>query len=250
MRRFFLGSNRIAGKSITISEHKLVHHLKDVLRFKPERVVEIFDAQANVYLCLIKEILKDKLILEIKDRHRQLNEGQGDKKIKLSVGCAIPKQSKMDEIVDKLTQLGVDRIIPLETERLIVKWDREKKISHYRRWQKIAISASQQSQRPSLPILERIKDMKEILSASDKFDLKLILTLMGERRWLKEVLNSTPAPARNILLLIGPEGDFSPDELKQAKQVNFIPITLGDLVLRVDTAAIAIVSYIRLNENS
>jgi len=82
-----------------------------------------------------------------------------------------------------------------------------------------------------------------VLAESEDFDLKLIPTLLGERESLKNIL--TKPKCRNILVLIGPEGDFTPEEVALAKQAGCIPVSLGDLVLRVETAAIAAVSFIR-----
>jgi 16S rRNA (uracil1498-N3)-methyltransferase len=154
----------------------------------------------------------------------------------------------MDDIIDKLTQLGVDRIIPLETERVIVKWDKNQRVRHLERFQKIALNASQQSQRKALPVIEPIKDIKEVISTAAGYDLKLIPHLMGERKTLKEIfIKNRP---KNILVLIGPEGDFSSAEVALAKRAGFIPVSLGDLVLRVETAAVAIASFIRLYLNN
>ena len=165
-------------------------------------------------------------------------------KVKITVACAIPKASKMDDIVDKLTQLGVDRIIPLETEREIIKLDKHKRIFRQARWKKIALNASRQSQRNTLPAIESIKNIKELLSQVDAYDLRLIPTLTGIREAFQEIL--TKAKAKDILVFIGPEGDFTQEEINLAKRAGFIPVSLGDLVLRVETAAVAVASFIRI----
>lgn len=243
MYRFFSPSCNISANKITLSDKDRIHHIKDVLRFKINDKVIIFDEKGNEYVCFIKEFINDKVILEIKDR--QLFSRK--EKIMITVACAIPKASRMDEIIDKLTQLGVERIIPMETERMIVKLDKHKKILRQDRWKKIALNASLQSQRNTLPIIEPIKDIKQLLSDLEGFDLKLILTLSGERKLLKEVLEESKP--KNILVLIGPEGDFAEEELDLAKSRGCILVSLGDLVLRVETAAVAAVSFIRLYES-
>jgi 16S rRNA (uracil1498-N3)-methyltransferase len=153
----------------------------------------------------------------------------------------------MDDIVDKLTQLGVERIIPLKTERVIIKLDKDKEVSRLARWRKLAQAAAEQSQRQNLPVIEPIKDLKEFLvQAKTLYDLKLISTLMdSKRKSLKEIFKGLKP--QKVLVLIGPEGDFSPEEVDLAKKSGCIPASLGDLVLRVETAAIAVVSYIRLS---
>jgi 16S rRNA (uracil1498-N3)-methyltransferase len=162
----------------------------------------------------------------------------------LTVACAVPKKCKIDDSIDKVTQLGVYRIIPLATERVIVKFEKNKEDSRLVRWRRIALSASQQSQRNSLPIVDPLTDIKVLLSNVRDFDLKLIPTLGGKRKDLSEVIVENKV--KNILVLIGPEGDFTENEVSLAISSGCIPISLGDLVLRVDTAAIAVASFIKL----
>jgi 16S rRNA (uracil1498-N3)-methyltransferase len=201
--------------------------------------VIVFDEQGNEYNCLIRQLSNKTIELKIKARL-----SKRETKIQITVACAIPKKSRMDEIIDKLTQLGVDRIIPLESERVIIKLDKSKKILRKMRWEKIALSSSQQSQRNILPMIEPIKDIKEVLTQAGDFDLKLIPTLMGERKSLRKIL--AKAKPKNILVLIGPEGDFTAEEVDLAIKSGCIPVSLGDLVLRVETAAIAVTSFIKL----
>lgn len=240
MRRFYIPSQNISGNKIIIQDKGLLHHLKDVLRLKRKDEVIIFDDQRNEYQCLI-ERLTDKVILNIKER-QLLSKNRKD--IKITVAVALPKKSKMDEIIDKLTQLGIDRIIPLETKRVTVNLNDKKKKLRHQRWKKIALNASQQSQRNNLPIIDSIKDINEVLSNLQEFDLKLMPTLAGERKSLKEILGKFKP--RNILVLVGPEGDFTEQEVDLAKKAGCITVSLGDLVLRVETACIAVVSFIRL----
>ena len=241
MHRLYCPSQNISDNTIIIDNKEQVHHSKNVLRLKVYEEVIIFDAQGNEYRAILEKLLPKAMIFKIKDKENFILIA---KKVKITVACAIPKGSRMDEIIDKLTQLGADRIIPLETERVIVKLDKHKKISRQERWKKIALNASLQSQRNTLPILEPIKNIKWLLSDSGSFDLKLIPTLIQERKPLKEILEESKT--KNILVIIGPEGDFTSDELVLAKKMGCIPVSLGDLVLRVATAAVAVVSFIRL----
>jgi len=242
MHRFYCSSQNISGNKIIISDSAQVHHIKDVLRLKTEDEVVVFDGQGNEYSCLIEKISQD-VILAVKER-QPVNTHQS---AKVTIACAIPKKSKFDDIVDKLTQVGVDVIIPLLTGRVIVKFDKDKQISRHRRWQEIALSASKQCQRNTIPAIEPVKNIKDVLSQAQKFDLKLIPTLALERQALKDVISKSKA--QNILVLIGPEGDFTPQEAASAIEAGFIPVTLGDLVFRVETAAVAVASFIRLYGN-
>jgi 16S rRNA (uracil1498-N3)-methyltransferase len=241
MHRFFVSCKSISANKIVISDNKQVHYLRDVLRLKVKDKVVAFDEQGNEFNCLIKKNLSGKIILDIKKTNPPAST---QKRISLSLACAIPKRSNMDDIIDKLTQAGVDRIIPLKTKRVIVNFDEEKKRSRLERWCKIAQSAAQQAKRNTLPIIEPVKDIKKVILESKNYALKLIPTLTGERKTLKEVLQ-THKP-RSVLVFIGPEGDFTDEEVDLAKQSGFIPVTLGNLVLRVETAAVAVASFIRL----
>lgn len=241
MHRLYCPSQNISDNTIIIDNKEHVHHAKNVLRLKAYEEVVIFDAQGNTYRAILEKLLPKAMIFKIKGKERLILKPE---KIKITVACAIPKGSRMDELIDKLTQLGAERIIPLETERVIVKLDKHKKIFRQERWKKIAFNASLQSQRNTLPILEPIKNIKGLLSDSGNFDLKLIPALAGERKPLKDILEGSKA--KNILVIIGPEGDFTSDELALAKKMGCIPVSLGDLVLRVATAAVAAVSFIRL----
>jgi 16S rRNA (uracil1498-N3)-methyltransferase len=241
MHRFYTTCQNISGDTILISDKNQVHHIRNVLRLKIKEEVVIFDDKGNEYSSIIEKILPKSVIFKIK---KKLKSFPQKNKLKITVACAIPKKSKMDEIIDKLTQLGVDRIIPLETQRVVIRLDEHKKILRQKRWQKIALNASLQSQRSNLPIIEPIRKIKEVLSKVQDFDLKLIPTLRGNRKSLRETLDKFKP--KNILVLIGPEGDFSPDEVESAKRAGFIPLSLGDLILRVETAAITVASFIRL----
>lgn len=241
MHRLYCPSQNISGGKITIDDRGQVHHARDVLRLKLNEEVIVFDDKGNEYSSILEKALPGSMVFDIKGRSKFL---RNPKKVAITVACAIPKDSRMDEVIDKLTQLGVERIIPMETERVIVKLDKHKKELRLERWRKIALNASQQSQRNTLPILGPVRNIKELLSEAATFDLKLIPTLAGERRPLKEVLSG--AKAKEILVMIGPEGDFTDAELETARKYGCIPVSLGDSVLRVDTAAIAAAAFIRL----
>jgi len=243
VNRFYIEKINSNDKYITLTDPAQLHHLRDVLRIKPKEKVAVFDGLGNEFIVLVSEIKANEAILEIKEKRQTSDAG-----IKITVACAIPKNVKMDDIVDKLTQLGVECLIPIESERVIVKLDKEKKLARLERWEKIAQSATKQSQRSKFIEIKPISSFNEAVLISGDFDLKLIPTLEGERLTLKEVFNRPFEKIKNVIVFIGPEGDFSPTEVALAKKEGFLPISLGRTVLRVDTAAIAVVSFIKLNE--
>ncbi|MFA5096697.1 MAG: RsmE family RNA methyltransferase, partial [Candidatus Omnitrophota bacterium] len=221
---------------------------KDALRLKPGKEVAVFDEKGNEYSCVIGAV-GDKVSLTVKNQSPQ---ARPDHCLRLTVAVAIPKRSKLDEIIDKLVQLGVERVIPLRTERVIVKLDKHKEALRLSRWKKIALVAAKQCNRNTLAVIDPVTSFEEMIARSTQFDLKLILHLEGERRGLKDVLDEKGTAtflkkvAVPFLVLIGPEGDFSAQEVSRAIAAGFMPVTLGDLVLRVDTAAIAVAAFIKL----
>jgi 16S rRNA (uracil1498-N3)-methyltransferase len=243
MPHIYLACPQLIKEKIVIKDLKKIHYLKDVLRLKPQDKITLFDAQGIKYSCQIEEISKQEIILNI------------DKKILapnisplITVAFALIKKAKiMDDLVDKLTQLGVYRIIPMVTKRTIVSWDDKKKFKQIERWQKVLISSSQQSKRNLLPLIDEIKIIDEVLK--EEAELKIILTVSKKAMPLKEIFIKKPIP-KEIIILTGPEGDFSPEEIRSAENEGFIPVSLGRLILRAETASLAVVSFIRLYADS
>ncbi|MFH0855048.1 MAG: RsmE family RNA methyltransferase [Candidatus Omnitrophota bacterium] len=266
MNKFFCKDSDMQEDKINISNKEDVHHIKNVLRLKQGGKVEVSDESGNVYACEIFRI-DDNVHLVVKNKICSTGIDRG---IELTVAVAIPKKAKIDDIIDKLVQLGVRRVIPLKTERVIVKLDKQKEADRFLRWKKIALCAAKQCKRSDLAVIEPVRSFKDVVADSSRFDLKLIPYLGGERRTLRDVLakgdvstflepgarkvETTPfaLKSRNVplfskvMVLIGPEGDFSEEEVQLALSAGFIPVTLGSLVLRVDTAAIAVAGFIRL----
>jgi 16S rRNA (uracil1498-N3)-methyltransferase len=245
MLRLFCSLQNITEGRIVISQADTVHHVKSVLRVKPGEPAVVCDSQGSEYRCVIETLDPGRIVLIIKEKIDALE----TQRIIITAACAIPKKSKFEDIIDKLTQAGVDEIIPMLTERVIVKLDRHKEALRLKRWQKVALSAAEQSQRRILPQISEVLDFLQVLDLAkkEKYDLKLMPYLCGERKALKEVLSA--AKPKKVLFLIGPEGDFTFEEASLAMASGFIPVTLGDLVLRVETAAVVVASFIRLHEN-
>ena len=236
MHRFYL--DHIDGDKVFLSDSAQLHHLRDVLRLKIDDEVIVFDGKGNEYAGVITRIERKQAELKVtplkSSRHH---------KTKITLACAIPKGGRMDDIIDYLTQLGVERIIPMWTERVVVRLDDVRTESRLKRWRKIAENAARQSQRSSILLIDPVTRLENVISDSHDYDLKLIPTLAGERRLIKDVLAG--ARPNDIIVLIGPEGDFTPGEIEMAQSEGFIPVSLGDTVLRVAAAAVAVASYLK-----
>jgi 16S rRNA (uracil1498-N3)-methyltransferase len=236
MHRFYV--DRLDGDMVAVTDAGQLHHLKDVLRLKVGDGVSVFDADGNEYTGAITVIERKKAEIKVTS-----SKAARRSQIRLIIACAIPKSDRMDDIIDQLTQLGVDRIIPMMTERVVVKLDDARKESRLKRWRTIARNAALQSQRNTLPDIEPVTEYSDVIARSTDYDLRMIPNLEGERKLIKDALAST-RPG-NIIVLIGPEGDFTPAEVKLALGQGFIPVSLGDTTLRVATAAVAVAGYIR-----
>ncbi len=236
MHRFYI--EQISGDKAVLTDVAQLHRIRDVLRLKAGDTIIVFDSSGHEYKATITSVGKKRVELNLTPLKARKNSD-----IRLTVACAIPKAGRMDDIIDHLTQLGVERIVPMITDRVVVKLDTTAWEARLSRWQKIAQSAAQQCQRSSVPVISPVTDVKEVINKSQKFDMKLILHLTGKRSLIKDVLaKSRP---KNILVLIGPEGDFTFEEVELALQNGFVPVSLGDTVLRVATAAVAVTAYIR-----
>jgi 16S rRNA (uracil1498-N3)-methyltransferase len=236
MHRFLV--NNIRGDNVVLTDAVQLHHIRDVLRLKVNDEVVVFDNRGHEYKATIISSSKKQVDFKVVPLQKpRVN------KISLTVACAIPKGSHMDAIVDGLTQLGVASIIPMQTERVVVKLDSARAEGRLQRWQKIARSAAQQCQRSDIPFISPVTDIKKVITDARSFDLKMMPHLTGGRVLIKDII--TRNQPRNIIVLIGPEGDFTPAEVELALHNDFTPISLGDTVLRVETAAIAVAAYIR-----
>jgi 16S rRNA (uracil1498-N3)-methyltransferase len=224
------------GDTVLLGQPGQVHHLKDVLRLAAGDRIAVFDDGGHECVCTVERIGRETVVLAIQTRREHQFT-----RARLTMAVAVPKKG-MDEIVDKLTQLGVDSIIPMRTDRVVVRLTEELAAGKVERWRRLAQAAAEQSQSSRVPEIQRVTDFDAVVSAPA--DLRLIPHLSGERKTLGEAVGQD-VPG-SILVLIGPEGDFTGAEVRLALKAAFVPVSLGPQVLRVDTAAIALAGYLRV----
>jgi 16S rRNA (uracil1498-N3)-methyltransferase len=167
---------------------------------------------------------------------------------RITLGQALPLGNAMDAIVRKATEIGVARIVPLESERTQVHLDGDRSDRKIGKWQTASLEAAKQCGNPWLPEIGPVTPAAAFMEAAKGYDLKLIASLQPGAKALKSVLASFRAAQHraplNVLWLIGPEGDFTPAEMGQSRTSGFEPITLGPLVLRCETAAVYALSVL------
>ncbi len=212
------------------------HHLARVLRVSVGDRLILFNGQGGEYEAIIQHINKknvDVLITSFFDRN-------SESPLQIELAQGIARGEKMDFIVQKAVELGVNTIVPLITERSNVKWDRQREEKRLQHWQSVAISACEQSGRNKLPHIISPLSLNEWIKQADA-DLCLILS-----PHVNDGLPSHPLPRpAKIKLLIGPEGGFSPSEVEVAIAQGFSPWNLGPRVLRTETAPLAALSVLQ-----
>jgi len=227
MHRFFVPKDQIP-----VISGSDVHHIKDVLRMKIGGELELLDGTGKIYEARISGIKKDKIICKVLSMRTE----ETKLKVKITLAQCLPKAKKMELIIQKCTELGVDRIIPILSERTIARGEK------LNRWRTIAKEAAEQSGRLTIPKISPLTRFEGVLKIKDQFDLALIPWELETKTTLKQVLtNQRP---RHLLILIGPEGGFSRSEINFAKSAGFTSVSLGPSILRTETAGMALLAMI------
>lgn len=238
MSRFYITPESVKDDKIILKGDEL-HHVRDVMRLQPNEPVTAFDGTGKEYFGKIVQCSLKEAVIKI-DKVVSKDNSRG---LEITLACGLPKLDRMDYIIQKTTELGVNKIVPLSTRRTIVLLDNEKKSdSRLLRWQRIAIESSKQSGRSTLPQIETIKKFETYIKDLKDFDLAIIATLAEGTKYIKDVLSQSQA--KKILVLIGPEGDFTKQEVDLALSNKCQPVSFGPLVLRCDTAAIYALSVL------
>lgn len=241
MSRFYCPDADLNQKTIEITNLKEIHHLKNVLRLKAGDSIEIFNQQGEEISATILKFEKAKLIVQkVTEIVRP-----PQKSTYLQLACAIPKKAKFEFIIEKATELNVDSIVPLMTRRTEISLDAKRAAGKRERYQTVAVNAAKQCQRKTVPHIQEITELKNFLQSIPSSALALIPCLAGQRKTLFEIFKHRKLPEQ-IIILIGPEGDFTDEELALALKSGCQPVTLGPTVLKVDTAALATVAWIQL----
>lgn len=223
------------------------HHAKNVLRKKRGDIITAVDGIGNEYVGIIDEIDYDKIVGSISKITRKPREPILD----VTVIQGLIKGNRFKYFVEKSTEIGVNRIIPVWTDKSISKnLEGDKK-----RWENIAISAMKQSGRSVLPEIFDICSFKEGIEKVDKCDLKLIAHAeckRGMKSFENDILIET-RKGRDIIktaaIAVGPEGGFTLDEIEYAKSKNFYPINLGERRLRSETASIVALTILLFSKD-
>lgn len=232
MPRFFAEPENINGNIITLYSDDAAH-ISRVLRGKAGDILTVCDGKGNDYTAEITSVSDKSVTLEIKETFVTKSEPS----VRITLYQGLPKGDKIETIIQKCVELGVCGIVPVNTERCIVKIDKNKENKKMERWRKIAESAAKQSGRGIIPSVGQVVSFENALKEASSMDGAVIPYELEEKNGLKSFLDGFKG--ESLAVFIGPEGGFSIDEIEKAVKSGVVPVTLGKRILRTETAGMA-----------
>lgn len=229
MQRYFA-----VDKDLNISD-KDKHHIINVMRMKLNDKIEIVYNE-KVYMCEINDISKKDVSYSVKD----IIDANNELPLKVTIAVSLVNEKKLDFILQKCTELGVYDFILVNSDRSKIKIDGKEK-KKIERWNTITKEAAEQSHRNIKPIVRDIMSINDLLKLD--YDLKLICSTKENEKTIKNVLQNSTNCDR-IIIVVGPEGGLTVSEEEKLEKNGFIPVTLGNLILRTETVPIYIMSLV------
>lgn len=242
MHRFYLPPESSPQSGLRL-EGREAHHALHVLRLEPGAPVTLLDGAGHTRRCTVAETSKHTLSLSVQE-----TQFTPAPPCPLTLFVALPKGKIIEDIVQKAVELGVQRIVPLLTERVVAQLDADGAAAKREKWQHVAIEAIKQCGAAWLPQVEPPQSITRARTHAANLELHYVGSLQTERRhprgWLEDFQAQHARPPRSAGVWIGPEGDFTLAELQAIEAAGAKPITLGQLTLRVETAAIYCLSFL------
>ena len=241
MHRVFIETKRWNEEMIVPAEPE-AHHLMHVMRAEEGERIEVFNGEGLEAEAIVRYDSAKQLVLDV-----QIEKNATTRPFDITLIQAIPKGSHSDLIIEKATELGISRIIPIISERVIVRLKDKQAEKRIERWNRVAKSAAKQCGTKWLPQIDDICSFKNVLNQLSQFDAVLLGSLVDGVKPLYTVIQELHvSKPKSIAVIIGPEGDLTPGEIDAALTAGAIPASFGNLVLRAETAAIyalSILSY-------
>ncbi|MGL5753973.1 MAG: 16S rRNA (uracil(1498)-N(3))-methyltransferase [Paraclostridium sp.] len=239
MDRFFVEKKNVnLENNKCIIEGEDVKHISKVLRCRIGEELEICDNDNNEYICEITNIDKSQVELDILERVDIKRES--DLKIKVYQG--LPKGPKMEMILQKLTEVGVDEIILVQTKRTVVKVDDKKEDKKIERWERIIYEAAKQSKRGKIPTLRGVLTFKEALADMSENDFNIAPYENERTKSIKQAIKGVDI--NNVGIFVGPEGGFEDTEIEAIEEIGGQSVSLGPRILRTETASLVASSIV------
>lgn len=235
MHRFYLSPAECKTDPLTLAGRE-AHHALHVLRVRKGDKITILDGAGREFLCAVENFDRDKVQLAVIE-----SKNVPAPPCPVTLLQAVPKGKIIESIIQKATELGVARIVPLLTERVVMDLDDKHAARKAEKWQQVAIEAIKQCGAAWLPRVESPVTPKEFLARGEKFELPLVGSLQPgaqhPRKYFQNFETKHGHKPKSACVWIGPEGDFTAEEVAAITSAGASPITLGQLVLRVETAA-------------
>jgi len=242
MHRFYLPPNQTQGSTLALSGSE-GHHAIHVLRLRENERVVVLDGAGHEFSCQVQQIARDTVTLQVVQKLEVAPLGYH-----VTLAQAVTKAKTMDLIVQKATELGVHRIVPILSERSVPQIEEANVEAKLEKWRATSIEAVKQCGSPWLPQLDAPRSPQKFLASGERFELSLIASLQNDakhpREHFKSYLAERQRLPKTVCVWVGPEGDFTPAEMNAIRQSGALPITLGHLVLRSETAAIYCLSIL------
>ena len=239
MPRFFVESDNIKDDVITLYGDD-AGHISRVLRSEKGEVLTVCDGTGMDYEAEITDISEKEIKLKILSSTFTVSEPS----VKITLYQSLPKGDKMELIIQKCVELGVSKIVPVNSERCIVKLDHKKEKKKLERWRKISESAAKQSGRGIVPEIGEVMSFSNAVKEAENADKAAIFYELEEERGLKKFLDEGVENPKTMAVFVGPEGGFAVEETELAKNAGFDCLTLGKRILRTETAGMCAVANI------
>ncbi|WP_017414426.1 16S rRNA (uracil(1498)-N(3))-methyltransferase [Clostridium tunisiense] len=239
MHKFFILKENIHGDNCII-EGEDVKHIYKVLRLESGDKININDGEGTEYLGEVQDVNKKEVKVKLLEKVELNNESN----LKVHLYQGMPKSAKMDLIVQKCTELGISKITPIITERVVVKSELSefKKVD---RWNRIALEACKQSKRSLIPIINTPIEFEELLQDLKEYDLIIVPYENAQGQGIRYVVNEVRnKEIKDVAIIIGPEGGFEESEIQSFKDLGAYIVTLGPRILRTETAGFTALSLL------
>ncbi|MFQ5579797.1 MAG: 16S rRNA (uracil(1498)-N(3))-methyltransferase [Nitrospiria bacterium] len=240
---YFIHSEQIKDKRVEVGDH-LAHHLRNVLRLREGESLFLVDERPRRYLCRVTLSSSSRFVLTIQKEEDPPEENRHT----MRLGIGILKGEKMDWVIQKATELGVSRISPLVTQRVIARPRPGRTDHQQRRWEKIATEAAQQSGRWEIPDLDLPVSLRDFMmeTSGEPFNF-MFMQERFQKKFFRPFDGSLPpsSPHIHATLLIGPEGGWTPSEQDEGIRQGYTSLSLGPRTLRAETAALAALAIVQ-----
>ena len=234
MPRFFVPKNALNGKFLVLTGENAAH--ARVLRLKNGDEVTVCDAEGADYRCTVSDVANGQICLVIHGTSLSKSEAS----VRCSVYMAFSKADKFEHVIQKATELGASELVCFPSARCVSRPDEKQLAKKLERWQKIAVSAAEQSRRGRIPQVLALPSYTAALERAATAELAVCFYENENNLTFRAAIER--APFRTAAILTGPEGGFEPEEIRQAAEAGLSVCTLGNRILRCETAPLCALS--------